>query len=206
MPVKTLRIIFGLYLVQHFVTLLPWGAELFSNRGVLPDASTSPLIHAFPNVLALWDSPISVTILLLIATAASTAFLCGWRDRPAAIVIWYILACLFGRNPLILNPAMPFLGWLLLAHAVALPRRDFLRVAWILMAVAYAYSGWTKLVSPSWIDGTAVEMILRNPLARPGVFRNVLLDRDAGPASRPDRHHSVCRPKPWHGDPASVHA
>jgi len=38
------RALFGLYLLIHFVGLLPWSSELFSNRGVLPDASASPLI------------------------------------------------------------------------------------------------------------------------------------------------------------------
>src|SRR5207245_3602172 len=43
------RAVFGLYLFVHFVELVPWGAELFSNRGVLPHAAASPLIHLFPN-------------------------------------------------------------------------------------------------------------------------------------------------------------
>lgn len=134
----------------------------------------------FPNILALCDKPWFVTGLLLFATAASVAFLLGWRDRAAAVAIWYVLACLFGRNPLILNPAMPYLGWLLLAHAADLPRRDFLRVAWIVMAASYAYSGWTKLAGPSWVDGSAIEMILRNPLARPGFARDLLTSMPAG--------------------------
>ena len=88
MPLRTLRIVFGLYLVQHFATLLPWGAELFSNRGVMPQAAASPLIHAFPNVLAVCDTPWFVTLLLSIALAASVAFLFGWHARMAAVVIW----------------------------------------------------------------------------------------------------------------------
>lgn len=37
------RALLGLYLLVHFADLVPWGAELFSRRGVLPDASVSPL-------------------------------------------------------------------------------------------------------------------------------------------------------------------
>jgi hypothetical protein len=52
--------------------------------------------------------------------------------------------------------------------------------AWILMAVGYTYSGLTKLVSPSWVDGTAVAHVLENPLARPGALREAILDLPGG--------------------------
>src|SRR5262249_38270579 len=42
-PYRWFRLAFGLYLVVHFAQLLPWGAELFSSRGALPDAAASPL-------------------------------------------------------------------------------------------------------------------------------------------------------------------
>ena len=48
-------------------------------------------------------------------------------------------------------------------------------VAWILLALGYTYSGLTKLASPSWLDGTAMERVLQNPLARPGWLRDLLL-------------------------------
>jgi len=47
--------------------------------------------------------------------------------------------------------------------------------AWVVMALAYTYSGYTKLVSPSWIDGTAFGRVLDNPLARPTFLRAALL-------------------------------
>jgi predicted DCC family thiol-disulfide oxidoreductase YuxK len=43
------------------------------------------------------------------------------------------------------------------------------------MALAYSYSGYTKLVSPSWTDGTALAYVLQNPLARPTWLREALL-------------------------------
>ena len=97
--------------------------------------------------------------------------------------------------PLIGNPGLPYVGWLLLAHACLPPapygswaargRPDpgngwrmpggIFLVAWILMALGYTYSGVTKLVSPSWVDGTALARVLDNPLARPGLVRDALL-------------------------------
>ncbi len=101
------RIVFGLYLFVHFVALVPWGAELFSSVGVLPHATASPLVHLFPNVLALFDAAGFVQGLLAVGALLSLVFALGRWDRMAALVLWYCWACLLGRNPLILNPRCP---------------------------------------------------------------------------------------------------
>lgn len=44
-----------------------------------------------------------------------------------------------------------------------------------MMAVGYSYSGYTKLISQSWIDGSALSRVLHNPLARNGPLREFLL-------------------------------
>ena len=188
------RIVLGLYLAVHFANLVPYGPELFSSQGSLPDAQASPLAYAFPNVLSFFDPPSFVVAFLLAAVAASVLLVLGYHDRAAAVFLWYVWACLFGRNPLIGNPGLPYVGFLLLAHAFLPPapygslaargRRDpggdwrlapgIFGVAWILMAVGYSYSGLTKLVSPSWTDGSALARVLDNPLARPGIFREAL--------------------------------
>ena len=66
------RIVLGSYLLIHFLHLVPWGAEVFSNAGMLAEASASPLYPLFPNVLFLWDSP-AVVITLLFAGAGLSA-------------------------------------------------------------------------------------------------------------------------------------
>ncbi len=48
-------------------------------------------------------------------------------------------------------------------------------VAWVVMSIGYTYSGYEKLSSQSWIDGTALSHILDNPLARPTFLRDLLL-------------------------------
>jgi hypothetical protein len=110
------RAIFGGYLCVHFASLMPWGHELFSRVGLLPNPWESPLARLFPNILDVWDSPGFVQFLLVAAAAASLLFAAGWWDRTAAILLWYLGACFVGRNPLIANPALPYVGWLLLAH------------------------------------------------------------------------------------------
>jgi hypothetical protein len=197
-PYSGFRVLLGSYLLVHFTMLLPWGAELFSSQGMLPDSAVSPLIAAFPNVLGLLDAPAFVAAFLASAVAASVLLLVGCFDRPAAVWLWYVGACLLGRNPLISNPALPVVGWLCLAHAT-LPsvstapfgswwlrgRADpgggwrmpdaLFASAWIVMALGYSYSGFTKLVSPSWIDGSALSYVLSNPLARDTALRELLL-------------------------------
>jgi hypothetical protein len=188
------RAIFGAYLFIHFAELIAWGPELFSNRGVLPSPSLSPLVHLFPNVLALCGSPVFVQGLLALGAALSLLFAVGLWDKIAAVTIWYIWACLLGRNPLISNPSIPFVGWLLLAHTLLpgapkgsvavwkgkcnsdwLMPPDIYAFAWTLMALGYTYSGYTKLVSQSWVDGTALSRVLHNPLARANLLNNTLL-------------------------------
>ncbi len=190
------RVLFGAFLAVHFIQLQPYGTEIFSNEGVLPDGTMSPFMAIFPNVLALSDTPAAVSALLGLAIVASIAFMVGWKDRFASVLLWYLLACLSARNPLIANPSLPFLGWLLLAHAflpaapwgsvAAAGREDpgggwrmpwpIWTAAWVVMSLSYSYSGYTKLVSPSWVDGTAFAYLLDNPLARDTVLRVWLLD------------------------------
>src|SRR5215472_2460856 len=187
------RVCFGLYLFDHFVRLLPWGAELFSSKGVLPHGTLSPLFRIFPNIFLLSDQPLFVQSCLAVGAVSSVLLTIGRLDRIAALLVWYLWASLYGRNPLIGNPSLPFMGWLLLAYAL-MPRAgsgkdstkeegltdwkmpaDIFAAAWILMAVAYSYSGYAKLSSQSWVDGTALLQVLHNPLARDAALRVHLL-------------------------------
>jgi predicted DCC family thiol-disulfide oxidoreductase YuxK len=189
------RVLLGTYLFIHFAHLLAWGAELFSDRGMLGNSSHSPLFGLVPSVFSISDSPAMVVILLLVGTVAAAFFAIGKHDKIAAFAMWYVLACLLGRNPLISNPALPYLGWMLLAHlfvpsapwgALAakgrsdpaggwhMPRPIFL-AAWVVLALSYSYSGYTKLQSPSWVSGDTVWYVLHNPLARDYFLRDLVL-------------------------------
>jgi predicted DCC family thiol-disulfide oxidoreductase YuxK len=189
------RILLGVYLCIHFVHLLPWAAEIFSNEGVLPDGRLSPIFANFPNLFAISDAPWFIYATLGVSAVAALALAAGWNDKIAALWMWLVLASLFGRNPLILNPSMPYVGFMLLAHlfipaapfgSVAargradpdgqwvMPRVVFLS-AWVVLALSYSYSGYTKLLSPSWVAGDNIGFVLQNPLARPWILRDVML-------------------------------
>ena len=187
------RIAFGVYLAIHFTHLLPWGPELFSRDGVLPDPALNPTHGILPNVLASLDSPLAVTAFLGLMVLLSLLFAAGVWRRAAAVALWYGWACLFNRNVLISNPSLPYVGLLLLLTALvpaAEPRRLLGRTvderefqvpagvygaAWVLMAVGYTFSGGIKLASPSWIDGTAFWHVVNNPLARDWWLRDFAL-------------------------------
>lgn len=188
---RLFRSLLGLYLLCHFVHLLPYVTELFSSKGMLSDASLSPLFGIIPNIFAISDAPLFVCAVVGTAIVASGLVLVGRCDRAGAIWVWYVLACLFARNPLIANPALPYLGWMLLAHGM-LPKMDAGKIqspddehadlrrsvfwaAWIVLALSYSYSGYTKLLSPSWFNGETVEIVLNNPLARDHFLNNVML-------------------------------
>jgi hypothetical protein len=107
------------------------------------------------------------------------------RTRAVALASWAVSAMLYMRDPLIANPALPFVGLLLLVHGL-FPEHDPDRRPWhrltsayglvfVVLAVGYSYSGMTKLLSPSWLDGSALRHVLENPLARPSVLRDILL-------------------------------
>ena len=189
------RGLLGTYLFIHFAHLMPWGSEVFSNAGMLARGAASPLFHVFPSVLLLSDAPWAVGALLAAGALSAVLLALGRYDRPAAVVAWYVLACLFTRNPLIANPALPFVGWMRLAHVFvpaapwgslaaagrgdpgggwAMPRPIFI-AAWVVLALSYSYSGYTKLLSPSWVSGDAVGYVLQNPLARDYFLRDLFL-------------------------------
>jgi predicted DCC family thiol-disulfide oxidoreductase YuxK len=189
------RVLFGTYLFVHFAYLAFWASDVFSNAGMIPDASLSPLIAAFPNPLRWFDSPTVVTCLSITAAFAAIGFTIGKWDKPAALLMWLVLAWFLGRNPLISNPAMPYVGWMLLAYQFVpsapygswaargrndpgngwqMPSGVFLG-AWLVLALSYSYSGYTKLLSPSWVEGQNVAYVLTNPLARDWMLRDIFL-------------------------------
>ena len=189
-----LRALLAASLLAWLAGLVTTGSELFSSAGMLPEASASPFFPLFPNPLFALDAPLAVAVLVAIGLAAGVCLLVGARDRAAAVVLWYVTACLLTRNPAGFHPGVAFVGWLLLAHALLpeapfgswqargrvdprggwqLPREIF-AAAWIVLASSIAYGATLKLLSPSWQDGTALAHVLESPFARPSLLRDAV--------------------------------
>jgi predicted DCC family thiol-disulfide oxidoreductase YuxK len=186
------RIIFGLYLLQHFLLLIPFGREIFTHQGMLPDSKLNFTYGILPNILVFWDSPAFVTFFLITMVLFSSFFTVGFFRRTSAFILWYGWACLFGRNNLISNPSIPYVGLILLLTLLVPIGEPFSGtrqkknfswyfpsavywVAWFLLAAGYTFSGIVKLQSPSWVDGSAMVHLVDNPLARPNFIRTFFL-------------------------------
>ena len=187
------RFIFGIYLACHFYSLIPYGSELFSNKGMIPDPSLNLTWKIFPS-LSYFENEHFVNIFLNLLTFVSILFSIGFYRRSCSIFLWYGWAYLLNRNMFILNPGIPYVGWLLLACAV-IPKGEGYNIrninsnenpnwyipkiiywgAWFLMAMGYTISGIHKLQCESWLDGSALRHILNSVLARDNIFKDSLL-------------------------------
>lgn len=176
------RGLLGLYLAASLLLLLPHADGLSRPR---PE-SGNLVVATFPSVFELNHDRTIVLTVLMVGALACVALAIGFKDRLAAVFVWYFWACLFAQNPDVVGSAFPVMGWVLLAHVCtppapfgsfdargrADPRGDWKMSAgiplaiWSLLVVMHAYFGWRALQVPAWRDGTAVEMLLRDPLAR----------------------------------------
>jgi predicted DCC family thiol-disulfide oxidoreductase YuxK/uncharacterized membrane protein YphA (DoxX/SURF4 family) len=184
------RMIFGLYLMVHFIMLLPVSAEIWGSSGMVADVTLNLTYGVFPNILYLFNSPTIVMAFIGLLILLSFFVTIGFYRRVSTLLLWYGWACLFHQNNLILNPGLPMVGWLLLAMAL-IPKGEGWGVerreenwampailywgAWIIAGVAYTISGIDKALAPSWQDGSAILHLLNNPLARDYFMRDVFL-------------------------------
>ena len=184
------RIVFGLYLLIHFLYLVPVAWELWSSAGFISDVKLNPSYGFFPNILYIIDTPLAVTLFVSILALLSFFVMIGFYRRTASLLLWYGWACLFHQNNLILNPGLPMVGWLLLTLAL-IPKGEGMGVenedkawymppilfwgAWIILGVSYTISGLDKAMAPSWQDGSAITHLLNNPLARDYFLRDFFL-------------------------------
>lgn len=176
------RIAFGSYLCVHFAQLIPWAAELFSNSGVMPEAGANPALGLFAPLADLLGSPGAAETLVISLLGLSMLITFGLFRRVSAALLWLGWAYLLARNNLILNPGIPYVGLVMLLGVLVPPgeplafghRRDpawrmpsmIPLTAWIALGAGYTFSGYTKLISPRWFDGSAMRLMLDNPLAR----------------------------------------
>ena len=189
------RILFGAYLAVHFGYLSLHAVELFSASGMLAEGQHSPLLAIAPSLFRLSDTPLVTVLITLSGSLAAVALATGRFDRLGAAWMLVVLISLFARNPLIANPALPYVGLMLFAH-LCLPPAPFGSLAargradpagdWVMprpvlvaltivLCLSYSYSGYTKLLSPNWVSGDAVALVMQNPLARDWFLRDLLL-------------------------------
>lgn len=185
------RIIFGIYLSWHFLSLLTYATEIFGRNGVIPDPHIIPTWWLMPRIFNLLDISGILHLVLIGLTAASVMFAIGFYRRTMSIIIWLGWVFLFNRNVFISNPGIPYVGWLLSA-CVVIPIGEGFSVypklkkwempveiywgAWFLLMVGYSVSGIHKLRCSSWLDGSALHHVLSSLLAHDNYLVAFLLD------------------------------
>ena len=184
------RMIFGFYLLVHFLMLVPVASEIWSNAGLISDVKLNLSYGVFPSILYLFDTPFAVTLFVSVLALLAFFVMIGFYRRTASLLLWYGWACLLHQNNLILNPGIPMVGWLLLAFVI-IPKGEGWGVekeeaswymppilywgAWLIAGISYTISGLDKAMAPSWQDGSAMTHLLNNPLARDYFIRDFLL-------------------------------
>src|SRR5512144_618174 len=112
------RIALGVYLTAYFASIAFYAGELLSAQGVVPDVRLNLSPKPFPDVLVVAETPAAAAIFSVLATVAAVLLAIGLFRRPAAVILWYAVACVAHRNTLFPDPSTPFTGWLLLATAL----------------------------------------------------------------------------------------
>ena len=171
----TFRVVFGIYLSLHLVTLAPYAIELYSAEGMLPSARVNLTAGHFPNVLAWSDSPETISLLFVTAITSSLMIIIGRWPRSSALMLWYVIHCLYHRNNLTHHLGVNYVAWLLLVVAATPPPRLNERVSrwalpralyvggWMIFGLSYTVSGLDKLSNDHWVTGEALSYIARSP-------------------------------------------
>ena len=179
-----LRILFGGLSLIYFLALLPYVDSQFSRLGWLGDiqqiASQNGgswsvfFIHA--------DWPITTVAYAIISLGILAAFfmMIGWQSRYTTFITWLVWVSLWNRNPLLMDGDDAILKimcfYLMLSpcgncwsvdmffnkkpqHVAVWP----LRLIQFQIALIYFVSGWVKLHSIEWEDGTIIQYILIHP-------------------------------------------
>eukprot|EP00759_Apiculatamorpha_spiralis_P023523 PhF_6_TR27181/c0_g1_i3/m.39880 len=184
------RTIFGFYLCVHHYQLISDGTEVFSNQGVIQNSTLLPGYGKLPLHIYYWDSQHQITAFLCTQLLASLCFMVGFYRRSCSLYLFYGWVCLLNRNPLISNPSLGYIGWILLSCSLIPPgeRMGFLLTpqqrknaqkkekwevsdilfygSWAVMGCTYTASGLHKLQCSTWRDGTALYYVLTGPLVR----------------------------------------
>lgn len=185
-----IRIILGIYFSFFFFFLIPKTASLFSSQGMLADPTLHETYAYFPSILYWQNSPEFCKIFCILSCISSICLAFGLFRRVAAFLTWYGLACFWNQNEIFWSPAMPLVGWLLLCYAfiekgepLSVTKKNpswklnpaYKTLALFTLGVAYSFSGIFKFLSPSWIDGNAIEDSLKWIWSRDWIYVDLYL-------------------------------
>lgn len=176
-----LRMSLGSLTVIYLAELLPLSPLHFSQEGWLGNVQDLDIYNAgYWSLLFLLGSETQTYGFFLIAILFALGFTLGYKTRLCGLVTLIALVSLWNRNPLILDGDDALLRVMLFylilspcgeAFALDATRKRYPKTGdiWPLqlirfqMALIYFVSGWVKLHSPEWRDGTILEYVLVHP-------------------------------------------
>ena len=174
------RVLFGSFLFYYSLRIWPYAVDLYSDLGPMKGlygATSFPTSNfEFPGLLLFSATEIWIEIVASLQVLLSFLFLIGFHRRIVALLLWFVMASLYNKNPTTYSIELPYHGWLLLCCAL-IPEGDFLKKekcksewkmspvlywgAWIILGISYSYMGYTKFFTPRWWDGGATTAILK---------------------------------------------
>jgi hypothetical protein len=178
------RVFFGIYLLIYSIRIFPYRAELFSPSGLV----ASPILNWTYGYVPEFIYALDASALLVAMASGAVCILLGVFRRTGAVITWGALFALFNMDTLVEDPALPFVGLLLLLLALVplgepYTLRYFFRNgrensewympgvvywgAWGVVALSFTITGLNRLTNSVWIEGEALRLLLEQPIALP---------------------------------------
>lgn len=150
----------GLYTLFYAFKMWPLATTLYTREGLLPiSMSESALMGPFWSFLD--NAPAAHALHGLTALAAlALVFNCG--PRLAAFFIFLAQWYLYNRNSFTFAPDTGYTQafFLILTCQGWITKKERLFLGWLVLGVAYSYSGLSKLDSPVWTGGFATRYFI----------------------------------------------
>lgn len=148
------------------------------------------LFFCFLGLIAREPEVLKQMFAVVLAICSICLFL-GFRRQWVSVLLWIGWVSLFSRGFFRGTLGFYLVGYLLLAM-LAIPRGEGWALdrkknewempgalywgAWIFLSIAYLVRGIQKLWIPSWVEGSALKLILEEPLAHTTFIRDCLFD------------------------------
>lgn len=150
----------GLFSLVYAFRMWPVATTLYTRDGILPLAmSESGLMGSFWSFM---DNAPAVHLLHALTALAGLTLIFNVRPRVSAFVIFAAQWYLYNRNTFTFAPdtgyTQAFL--LILACQAWITKKERLFLGWLVLGVAYSYSGLSKLDSPVWTEGLATRYFI----------------------------------------------
>ena len=176
-----LRLFVGCMLIVYLSSLSQFAELHYSANGWLSGTEQIEYFNAGNwSLFFVLNSLESTRLIFVSAIIAAFGFMIGFKTRLCGMIAYVLLVSIWNRNPFILDGDDALLRvmlfylimsgcghvWSVDARFKVMPQSVEiwpLRLMQCQMALLYFVSGWVKLHSPEWLDGTIFNQVLIHP-------------------------------------------